>query len=101
MKPRTPTRRKTAPTTAANSGITTNYDELGFAGPASDARLLGVFEVSVLHNLVHILFGFAGLAASRAAATARNYLLIGGVVYLVLWLYGLLVDLGSDANLYP
>jgi uncharacterized protein DUF4383 len=82
-------------------GITTNYDELGFAGPASDARLLGVFEVSVLHNLVHILFGLAGVAASRAAATARNYLLIGGVVYLVLWLYGLLVDLGSDANFVP
>jgi hypothetical protein len=82
-------------------GITTNYDELRFAGAHSDAMLLGVFEVSVLHNLVHILFGVAGLAAARTEATARNYLLIGGAVYLVLWLYGLVIDLGSEANFVP
>jgi hypothetical protein len=82
-------------------GVTTNYDRLAFAGPASDALLFGVFEVSVLHNLVHLLFGLAGLAASRTAVTARNYLLVGGLVYLVLWLYGLVINLGSDANFVP
>jgi hypothetical protein len=82
-------------------GITTDYDRLAFAGPTSDAKLLGLFEVSVLHNLVHILFGIVGLAASRTAAVARQYLLIGGVVYLVLWLYGLIVDATSEANFVP
>ncbi|MEV6825947.1 DUF4383 domain-containing protein [Amycolatopsis sp. NPDC051102] len=82
-------------------GITTDYDQLSFAGHNSMAMLLGVFMVSVLHNIVHLLFGIAGLAAARTARGARLYLVAGGVVYLVLWLYGLLIDHGSDANFVP
>ncbi len=82
-------------------GITTNYDQLSFAGHDSMAMLLGVFMVSVLHNIVHLLFGVVGLAAARTPRGARLYLVIGGVVYLVLWLYGLLIDHGSDANFVP
>ncbi|WP_103348920.1 DUF4383 domain-containing protein [Amycolatopsis sp. CA-128772] len=82
-------------------GITTDYDQLSFAGHNSMAMLLGVFMVSVLHNIVHLLFGVVGLAAARTARGARLYLIAGGVVYLVLWLYGLLIDHGSDANFVP
>ncbi|RSD16375.1 DUF4383 domain-containing protein [Amycolatopsis eburnea] len=82
-------------------GITTDYDQLSFAGHDSTAMLLGVFMVSVLHNIVHLLFAAAGLAASRTARGARTFLIAGGVVYLVLWLYGLLIDHGSDANFVP
>jgi uncharacterized protein DUF4383 len=82
-------------------GVTTEYDQLGFAGHDSMAMLLGVFMVSVLHNIVHLLFGIAGLAAARTARGARLYLIAGGVVYLVLWLYGLLIDHNSDANFVP
>ncbi|GGK42187.1 membrane protein [Pilimelia terevasa] len=81
-------------------GITTRYDDLAFAGHHSGALLLGVFAVSVLHNAVHLLFGIVGLAAARTAA-ARLYLLVGGMVYLALWLYGLVVDLDSAANFVP
>ena len=38
---------------------------------------------------------------ARRWATARTYLLGGGVIYLVLWIYGLVVDKGSDANFVP
>ena len=39
-------------------GITTNlYDGLEFAGDDGNAEVLGLFEVSVLHNIVHGLFG--------------------------------------------
>ena len=38
-------------------GITSNYDELKFAGENSDAELLGLFQVSILHNIAHMLFG--------------------------------------------
>ncbi|KPC72067.1 membrane protein, partial [Thermoactinomyces vulgaris] len=31
-------------------GVTTDYDSLTFAGHHSDAELLGIFAVSVLHN---------------------------------------------------
>ncbi|RZT86928.1 uncharacterized protein DUF4383 [Pseudonocardia sediminis] len=82
-------------------GVTTGYDQLTFAGHMSGAALLGVFDVSVLHNVVHLLFGVAGLALSRTPAAARGFLLGGGIVYLVLWVYGLVVDFDSAANFVP
>ena len=72
-----------------------------FASHDSMAMLLGVFQVSVLHNIVHLLFGVAGLLLSRTDAGARAYLIGGGAVYLVLWLYGLVVDEASAANFVP
>ena len=82
-------------------GITTDYDLMTFAGHESGAKLLGIFEVSILHNLVHLLFGIAGLAMARSISNARLYLIGGGAVYLVLWLYGLVIDHDSAANFVP
>ena len=82
-------------------GITTNTDDLEFVGHESGAELLDVFQVSVLHNAVHILFGLAGLALARTLSGARLFLIGGGAIYLVLWVYGLLVDYDSDANFVP
>ena len=82
-------------------GITSNYDTMSFASHHSDARLLGLFQVSVLHNIVHLLFGVAGLLLSRTIAGARNYLIVGGIIYLVLFVYGLLVNDMSSANFIP
>lgn len=83
-------------------GVTTNlYEGLELAGHDGNAQLLGLFQVSVLHNIVHLLFGVAGLAMARRADTARTYLIGGGVIYLVLWIYGLLIDQDSSANFVP
>ncbi|MGH3426179.1 MAG: DUF4383 domain-containing protein [Terriglobales bacterium] len=82
-------------------GITTHYGDMSFAGHDSMAKLLGVFMVSILHNLVHLAFGVVGLALARAARSARLFLIVGGVVYLVLWLYGLVIDHDSSANFVP
>jgi hypothetical protein len=83
-------------------GITTQYETMGLAGHHSTAMLLGVFQVSVLHNIVHLLFGVAGLVMARTAAGARNYLIGGGAVYLVLWIYGLITaNTDSPANFVP
>ncbi len=82
-------------------GITTNYGDMSFAGKDSGAELLGIFQVSVLHNIVHLLFGVAGLVLARTWDGARGFLIGGGVLYLVLWLYGLLVDDESGANFVP
>jgi hypothetical protein len=82
-------------------GLTTNYDTLEFAGHHSGALLLGLFNVSILHNLVHLAFGVAGVALARTVSGARGFLIGGGVVYLVLWLYGLVIDMTGDANFVP
>src|SRR5918998_2562021 len=61
-----------------------------FAGEDSEGSFLGVFQTSVLHNLVHLLFGVAGLALSRTWEGSRNFLLGGGAIYLVLFLAGMI-----------
>ncbi|HEX5987720.1 MAG TPA: DUF4383 domain-containing protein [Nocardioides sp.] len=82
-------------------GVTTNYGDLAGAGHHSEAALLGIFQVSILHNVVHLLFGVAGLALARTASNAKAFLVGGGAAYLVLWLYGLVVDKDSSANFVP
>ena len=70
-------------------GITTHYGDLKFAGHDSNAQLIGIFKVSVLQNIVHLLFGIAGLAMAKTVESARTFLIGGGAVYLVLWLVGI------------
>jgi hypothetical protein len=82
-------------------GVTGNYAALQFAGPGSEAMLLGLFQVSVLHNVVHLLFGIAGLVMARTHRQARDFLIYGGVIYLALWLYGLLMGDNLPANFLP
>jgi hypothetical protein len=82
-------------------GVTSNYSDLMFATHHSDALLLGLFQVSILHNIVHLLFGVAGILLARSFSGAKNYLIVGGVIYLVLFLYGLLIGQESAANFVP
>lgn len=69
---------------------------LGFAYPGgrgmgvmNPGRILGLFPVNLLHNLVHILFGIWGLSAARSYATAQTFCKLGGFIYLCLALLGL------------
>ncbi|WP_229402418.1 DUF4383 domain-containing protein [Micromonospora okii] len=77
-------------------GITTGYDDLSFAGHASGAKLLGLFQVSVLHNALHLGFGLVGLVMARSLAGSRLFLAGGGALYLGLWIFGLAVDLFAE-----
>ena len=82
-------------------GITTNYSDLDFAGHESEAKLLGIFQVSILHNVVHLLLGVVGLAAANTVRGARDFLIGGGIVYAALFIYGVVVDQASGANFVP
>jgi membrane-bound ClpP family serine protease len=82
-------------------GLTHGTDHLEAAGADSEAMLLGIFQVSVLHNIVHLLFGVAGLGVAARAAASRHYLIWGGVVYAVLWIYGLFAVGMPDLNVVP
>jgi hypothetical protein len=64
------------------------------ADPATAPRLLGLFPINALHNAVHAGFGAWGLFAARSWYGSRNYLRIGGVVYLVLAVLGLVSPSG-------
>ena len=69
-------------------GITENAPG-DFAGENSPASLLHVFQTGILHNLVHLALGIAGIVMSRRWDTAKTYLIGGGAVYLLLWLIGM------------
>jgi hypothetical protein len=82
-------------------GITTNLGDIKFAGNDSPSELLSIFQVSILHNIVHLLFGIAGVALSRTTASAQSYLLWSGVIYVVLFVYGLVIGACDDVNFVP
>lgn len=83
-------------------GLTMDMGSMSVAGHGSMALLLGVFQVSVLHNIVHVLFGIVGILAARTARGARLYLLVGGIIYAVLFVYGLFTaGMADPANFVP
>ena len=79
-------------------GITTRYGELMFLGPDSHAMFLGVFQVSMLLNIVQLAIGATGWAMSRTEHGARNFLMGAGALYIILSIFGLIVGVGSAAN---
>jgi hypothetical protein len=52
--------------------------------------LLGKFHVNGLHNIIHILFGLWGLAASRSPGGAVAYFKVVAVIYALLAILGLI-----------
>lgn len=87
-------------------GITTNVDNLEVFGHdhmnmGEQPELLGLFHVSILHNLVHLGFGIAGLMLARSVRGASAFLYGGAFLYAVVFLYGVLIDQDSDANFLP
>src|SRR2546423_14266630 len=72
---------------------------LGFFNHA----LLGIFQVNLLHNLVHVAIGVGGLAAASSVANSRTFCQIAGGILFLLGLicvggahpFGLLVICGA------
>ena len=58
------------------------------ADPEMAPKIMGLFPVNVLHNLVHLAFGIWGIMASRSVSGAKSYALGAGAIYLVLALLG-------------
>jgi hypothetical protein len=51
--------------------------------------LLGIFQVNLLQNLVHIVIGIGGLAAGSSVANSKTFCQIAGVILLLLGLIGI------------
>ncbi|WP_026819049.1 DUF4383 domain-containing protein [Arthrobacter castelli] len=78
-------------------GITAQYGEMTFAA-GSGALLFGAFGTSILLNIVYLAVGIAGIGMSRSTMLSRDFLLGSGALFLLLWIYGLVIDLTSTAN---
>src|SRR2546427_4177253 len=66
-------------------GLTVHIEDISVAGRAVTTTLLfGLFAVSVLHNVIHLLLGAAGLVLAVSPRAARWYLLAGGAGNLLL-----------------
>lgn len=68
---------------------------------ANYGQVLGLFPVNVLHNIVHILFGVWGLAASRSFGGSRGYAKGVAIIYAVLTIAGFIPGLNTMFGLVP
>ncbi len=60
---------------------------LGFIpGITTNGHLLGVFEVDMVHNIIHILSGIAALIFAKSAA--KMFLRVFGLIYLLVAIIG-------------
>jgi hypothetical protein len=71
---------------------------LDFASTEGD-KLLGLFELNPLHNVVHLLIGAALVWGSRRRDTARAINATVGATYLLVGIAGLFITGNDDANI--
>lgn len=55
---------------------------------ATDGRLLGIFAISPIVNLVHVLTGLLGVILGRYAGGGALFNKLGGVIYLAVFAVG-------------
>jgi hypothetical protein len=64
---------------------------LGGSFTLTNHALLGIFQINLVHNLVHIVIGIAGLAAVTSLPNSRRFCQIVGVILLLLGVLGVFV----------
>src|SRR2546421_11476491 len=61
---------------------------LGGSATMTNSKLLGLFNINLLHNLVHIVIGIGGLAAVTSLPNSRRVCQGGGVILLLFGVLG-------------
>src|SRR2546427_10234517 len=64
---------------------------LGGSFTMTNSKLLGLFNINLLHNLVHVVIGIAGLAAVTSLPNSRRFCQGVGVILLLLGVLGVFV----------
>ncbi len=76
---------------------------IGFFVPAENSTgvqaLFGIFDVDVVHNLIHLVSGLIGIAAAFTGYS-RTFNQVFGVIYILLGLLGLIPALYFPAGAY-
>lgn len=68
---------------------------------AFHGRLLGLFPVNVVHNIVHILFGVWALYAAKGVNTSRVFCKANAVIYGLMVIMGFIPVLNTMFGLMP
>jgi hypothetical protein len=63
--------------------------------------LMGMFPINILHNIVHLIIGIAGILASRSVGGARLYAQALAIVYGLLAVLGLIPATNMTFGLIP
>ena len=82
-------------------GLYTPESAADVAVTESFGRLMGLFPVNALHNIVHIIFGIWGIAAYRSYSGARGYSRAVAIIYAVLAVMGIIPGLNTTFGLIP
>jgi FtsH-binding integral membrane protein len=79
------------------AGIVGFFYNSGFTSDKSvrDA-IFGILDVNGWHNVFHIATGVLGLVAASSYASARNYALALGIVYIAVAIWGFIVGDGDS-----
>jgi Domain of unknown function (DUF4383) len=64
---------------------------LGGTVTMTNSKLLGLFNINLLHNLVHVVIGIAGLAAVTSLPNSRRFCQVVGVILVLLGVLGVIV----------
>jgi len=67
--------------------------------PTGVQALFGIFDVDVVHNLVHVVTGILGIAAAFTG-WSRRFNQVFGIIYILLGLLGLIPALYFPAGTY-
>jgi len=71
------------------AGVLGFVPSLGGSDTQTNHALFGVFQVNLLHNLVHVAIGIAGLAAASSLANSRAFCQVVGVILVLLGVIGI------------
>jgi uncharacterized protein DUF4383 len=71
------------------AGVLGFFPFVGGSFTQTSSALLGLFKINLLHNLVHVVIGIAGIAAASSIVNSRMFCQIVGVVLLVLGVLGI------------
>jgi Domain of unknown function (DUF4383) len=83
-------------------GLKTPMDiDVHLAVDGVSGRLLGLFPINSLHNIVHLAFGVWGVLAYRTFPAARLYGRSVAIIYGVLTIMGLIPVLNTTFGLIP
>ena len=75
-------------------GIAGFIPGLGGTAGMAPSTLFGFAQVNVVHNIVHLIIGIAGLAMARSEVSAGSYCKIFGVILILVGILGLITPTG-------